>query len=89
MDENYQGDFTYNCQVSSTQSSRWGGWLNHSRTLLADDDLAQRSYFIKCNPRKNAHHQLPIAKMKLLNVLNPKMITSRTIFVGHQGVLVD
>ena len=51
--------------------------------------IAQRVYFIKCNPGKNAHHQLPTAKMKLFNVLNPKIIISRTIFVGHQGVLVD
>ena len=64
--------------------------------VMTDDGLfvevvlhgAQRSYFIKCNPRQNAHHQLPIAKLKLLDVLNPKMLISRTILIGHQGVLV-
>ena len=77
-------------QIKRSENSEGKPFLFHNLMVLSlSSNRTQRSYFKKCNPRKNAHHQLPIAKMKLLNVLNPKMIISRTIFVWHQGVLVD
>ena len=57
--------------------------------LIQNSGFAQRGYFINCNPGKNPPHLLPTAKMKLLNVLNPKMLISMTFLVGHQRVLVD
>ena len=51
--------------------------------------ISQRVYFVNCNPGQYRRHTLATANMKLLNVLNPKMMVSSTIFVGQQGVLVD
>ena len=71
------GDFTYNCQGSSTQSSRWGGWLDVTRPsplLLSLGALPEMLVEISWPPLKSSKGWM---KLGFLTSLEPKSTSFR------------